>query len=191
MLSQLPLDDTMVRYQPAGGGMPLYVYRVRPALAIAFRAIHRPGQWQLGLRACSEATSVDLRLDLTRALLLRDSLLTAVDAYAANPFPVSKIAPCPVNSPLLLRPCDLEAPLDAVRVLHHPQKRLLAIEARGQIGKAPFLTEIWGTPEQLLALAEQIGSVCQQVSSLCPICGHLAEEGSHQCQFHSQESGSV
>ncbi|MGQ9553352.1 MAG: hypothetical protein ACUVWR_04465 [Anaerolineae bacterium] len=174
-----------------GGGMPLHVYRVRPMLAVAFRALYRPGQWQLGLRACSEAASVDLRLNLAQALSLRDSLLAAIDTYAASPFPVSRIAPCPANSPLLLLSCDLEAPLDTVRVLHHPQKRLLAIEARGRVGGAPFLAEIWGTPEQLLALAEQIGSVCQQVRSLCPICGRPVEEESHHCQPGSQESAGV
>ena len=163
--------------------MPLYLYRVQPALAVAFRALYRPGEWQLSLRARSAAASVDLRLKKEQALLLRESLVAAADTYADSRFPVSRIAPCPADSPLLLLPCDLEAAAEQVKVLRHPQKRLLAIEARGRVSEADFLAEIWGTPEQLLALAEQIGLVCQQADSLCPICGLPIEGESHRCRL--------
>ena len=134
--------------------MPRYVYHLQPVLVLAFGAAYQPSEMILSLRARSEAISVTLRLQMEQAVELREALLDAVSAFDGGRFPVQCIAPCPMDSPLLLVPFDLEGAAEDVQVVQRAHKRLLGIRAQGRIDGAPFLVEIWRTPEQLLALTK-------------------------------------
>ena len=162
--------------------MPRYVYRLQPALAVAFGAEYGPGEWILRLRACSEAFSVALHLTRQQALSLGKAMLDAGRSFADNRFPPGTVAPCRPDSPLLSQPLDLESGAEHLRVLRHRQKRLLAIEASGHVDSAPFMAEIWATPEQLIALAGQIEDTCAQTGHHCPVCGSRIEGDQHQCR---------
>lgn len=155
--------------------MPLHVYKMQPALAVAFGATYRPGEWLLYLRGRSQAMSVSLEMDLEQAHDLKDCLFAAVQSFSTDHFAPSVISSSPFTGPLLSAPFDLEAKASQLRVLRHPHKRLLAIEIKGTIEKSPYLVEIWATPEQLAALAYQIGEATMQVQSRCPACGAVIE----------------
>jgi hypothetical protein len=159
--------------------MPLYVYRLQPALAVAFAARYLPGEWVLSLRARSEAMSAEMRLTPEQAESLWRALAGAREWFAGGRFPLCRATPCPPDHPLLRLPYDLEAEAQETSVVRREGRRALGIEVRGRVDGFPFLVEIWGTPEQLLALGEQMESVCRQVGSLCPVCGRAIAEGSH------------
>jgi len=163
--------------------MPLHVYRLMPALAVALGARYLPGEWLLHLRARSEAHSLELRLTVEQALALRQEIASAGRAFSGGRFPLARVAPCPAEHPLLAAPFDLEAEAGDLRLIRPAARRLLGIEARGTVDGSPYLAEVVGTPEQLLALAEQIEAVCRAVSSVCPVCGRPVAEGDHvACQ---------
>ncbi len=161
--------------------MPLYLYRLEPALAVAFAADYRSGEWILELHARSEAMSVGLILQPYHAEALSHDLLRAADAFAGGPFPLGHLDPVSITNPLLLTPLDLEAIPTGCEVLRHPHRRLLGIRAQGQVEGAPFRVEVWGTPEQLLALAQQIHTTLEQVRARCPICGGRRDDEDHRC----------
>lgn len=160
--------------------MPLFLYRVHPALAVAFGAVYRPGEWLYSLRARSQATAVDLRLSAGQVESLRRALDEAVRTTGGR-FPADCIAACPYESALLHVPFDLEAGPSQWAVRRAEGRRLLGVEARGYTDGFPFLAEIWGTVEQWQALARQIEAAQQVVASRCPQCGADLGPAEHVC----------
>ncbi|NPV07615.1 MAG: DUF3090 family protein [Anaerolineae bacterium] len=167
--------------------MPRYVYRLQPALALAFSVAYHPGEWSLFLRARSEAASVELKLEQPQAELLRRDLLAVAESFGGDRFPLSHARPLPPDDHILRFPTDLEAPVRHLKAGRHPHRRLMFVQAEGQIEGMPYEVEIWSTPEQMLALAEQIGSACAQAQSRCPVCGQPMGEGPHVCPAEGAE----
>ncbi|MHB0876097.1 MAG: hypothetical protein ACYC5O_08640 [Anaerolineae bacterium] len=164
--------------------MPLHHYRVLPALAVAVSAVYRPGEWQVSLRARSEASSVELRLSPALCGGLGPQLRQGAAVYGGPLFDLSPTVPCPGDSPRVLAPCDLEAVADSLEVVVHPTRRLLGMRARGRTNGDAFVAEVWGTPEQMLGLAQQADEVLGMMARSCPACGSPATGGEHLCQVH-------
>jgi len=137
--------------------MPRHFYRVRPALAMAFGVlVDRAGERAFCLRARSLATSVQLRLKPHLLSSVRDELLMAAQAYKTEPFSIEPMAPCPMTSPVLLGPFDLDSTVERTRVLPLRDAPSMALIAEGDLDAAPFQVEVWATPEQWLALLAQM-----------------------------------
>lgn len=162
--------------------MPRYVYRLQPALALAFSVAYHPGEWSFSLRARSEAASVELRLERPQAEQLRRDLLAVADTFGSDRFPLSHARPLPPDDHILRFPTDLEAPVRHLEAGRHPQRRLMFVKAEGWTEGMPYQVEIWSTPEQMVALAEQIAGACAQAQSRCPVCGQPMGEGPHVCR---------
>jgi hypothetical protein len=141
--------------------VPLYLYRLRPALATAFGATLIADERVLSLRARSQAAAVSLSFEQPQALDLARGLLAVVDALAvAVVWRVGPVQPVLLDSPLLAVPLDLDARVGGVQVRRQPTGRYFCFELRGTTDGAPFLAEVWATPEQIAALAHQINRVC-------------------------------
>lgn len=162
--------------------MPLYHYRVMPVLAVAIGAAYRPGEWQLTLRARSEASAIELRLGEALCAALARQLRQAAGAYRGPLFDLMPTAAFPSDSPHLAAPFDLEATAEAIEVAPHPSRRLVGLRACGATDGQPYVAEVWGTPEQMLALAQQADEALRLAGGTCPVCGSPVAGGEHLCR---------
>jgi hypothetical protein len=160
LLLQQDALSSLPAHNEAGGGMPLHLYRLEPAIAIAFCCQLLAGEWVAYLKARSAAAGVVLHLSLTQAEALASELREALHTAKK---PLVSVAPCPPSHPLLCQPPELEATPTSLAVHTPVSGRFLAIRAQGSLGQEPFLVEVWGTPEQLLALAMQIEEQSQSL----------------------------
>ncbi len=161
--------------------MPKYTYRLKPALAIAFGVAYQPGEWVFFLRARAEAAAVELQLKQAQAEQLQHDLLAVAESFSGERFPLNHVQPVSPDDPALRLPTDLEAPVANLQVGRHPCRRLMFIQAEGQVDGMPYEVEIWATPEQMLAAAGQIDDACIRADSHCPICGEPLGETPHVC----------
>jgi hypothetical protein len=164
--------------------MPLYHYRVLPVLAVAISAAYRPGEWQLALRARSEASAVELRLSEPLCAGLAAQVRHYAPLYAGALFDLTPTAACPSDGPRLLAPLDLEAVAESLEVMPHPARRLLGLRAHGRTNGDAYVAEVWGTPEQMLALAQQAEDALHLAGNTCPACGSPVTGSQHLCRVH-------
>ena len=169
--------------------MPLYLYRLQPALAVAFAATYRPGEWTFALRARSVSTAVELGLTGSQAEALRCALVSAAARYEGGRFPLGKVRPRPADDPLLRTSHDLEAKAEQVSVICDPRRRMMTIRASGRAEAVPFQVDISAIPEQMLALAEQIETVRLEAGTICPICGRALKEPGAVCTHGVASAG--